>query len=36
MAVNQKTIDDVCSAEFLCNVYIYAEGDNIYAYCFYA
>ena len=36
MAVNHKTIDDVRSAEFLCNVYIYAEGDNIYAYCFYA
>ena len=36
MAVNHKTIDDVRSAEFLCNVYVYAEGDNIYAYCFYA
>lgn len=36
MTVNQKTIDDVRSAEFLCNVYVYAEGDNIYAYCFYA
>ena len=36
MAVNRKTIDDVRSAEFLCNVYVYAEGDNIYAYCFYA
>ena len=36
MTVNQKTIDDVHSAEFLCNVYAYAEGDNIYAYCFYA
>ena len=36
MAVNQKTIDDVRSAEFLCNVYIYAEGNNIYAYCVYA
>ena len=36
MAVNQKTIDDVRSAEFLCNVYVYADGDNIYAYCFYA
>ena len=36
MAVNQKTIDDVRSAGFLCNVYVYAEGDNIYAYCFYA
>ena len=36
MAVNRKTIDDVCSAEFLCSVYVYAEGDNIYAYCFYA
>ena len=36
MAVNQKTIDDVRLAEFLCSVYVYAEGDNIYAYCFYA
>ena len=36
MAVNHKTIDDVRSAGFLCNVYVYAEGDNIYAYCFYA
>ena len=36
MAVNHKTIDDVRSAEFLCSVYVYAEGDNIYAYCFYA
>ena len=36
MAVNHKTIDDVRSAEFLCNVYVYAEGDNIYVYCFYA
>ena len=36
MAVNRKTIDDVRSAEFLCSVYVYAEGDNIYAYCFYA
>ena len=36
MAVNHKTIDDVRSAEFLCNVYVYVDGDNIYAYCFYA
>ena len=36
IAVNHKTIDDVRSAGFLCNVYIYAEGDNIYVYCFYA
>ena len=36
MVVNHKTIDDVRSAGFLCNVYIYAEGDNIYVYCFYA
>lgn len=36
MAVNQKTIDDVRSAGFLCSVYVYAEGNNIYAYCFYA
>ena len=36
MAVNHKTIDDVRSAEFLCSVYVYADGDNIYAYCFYA
>ena len=34
MAVNHKTIDDVRSAGFLCNVYVYAEGDNTY--CFYA
>ena len=36
MAVNHKTIDEVRSAEFLCSVYVYADGDNIYAYCFYA
>lgn len=36
MTVNHKTIDDVRSAEFLCSVYVYTEGDNIYAYCFYA
>lgn len=36
MAVNHKIVDDVRSAGFLCNAYIYAEGYNIYAYCFYA
>ena len=36
MVVNHKTIEDVRSAEFQCNVYIYEESGTIYCYCFYA
>ena len=36
MTVNHKSIEDVRSAEFQCNVYIYEEDGTIYCYCFYA
>lgn len=36
MVVNHKTIEDVRSAEFQCNVYIYEDDGTIYCYCFYA